>query len=262
MNDPQARAFYSIVRRRIVDGDYAPGSPLPSWSFLADELGVGLATVREAFQQLEGEGLVSWDGGRATVAAEGRQGEDSAGNEDRIDAHALDEILPALPISGTYEQSRLDALIAGILQFLVESLSVGLAFLSRVEGETMIVEGVVDRAGMGLHQGDAVPLCDTYCTTMLTNAMSSLAVEDAQNDPSFGPRITTRTLGIGAYAGVPLYRSNGTLYGTLCTLHPSARSVERSELALLKLAGRVIMQAVEVHDASEARVQSLAQPRS
>ena len=55
-----------------------------------------------------------------------------------------------------------DAFIQGILALLADSLTVGLTFLSRVEGTDLHIEGAHDRAGMGLQRGAVVPLCDTY----------------------------------------------------------------------------------------------------
>lgn len=80
---------------------------------------------------------------------------------------------------------------------------------------------------------------------MLAGALRSLVVEDAVADAVFACLATTRSLGIGAYTGVPLLRGDGTLYGTLCALNPTARLPLQGELALLTLAGRLIVQAVE-----------------
>ena len=80
---------------------------------------------------------------------------------------------------------------------------------------------------------------------MLAGAVRSLVVPAALDDPAFADRPTTRTLGIGAYTGVPLRTADGAIYGTLCTLHPAARTHAAGEVALLAMAGRLIMQAVE-----------------
>lgn len=53
-------------------------------------------------------------------------------------------------------------LTGDVLALLVESLDVGLAFMARVEGPLLIIERVLDRAGMGLEAGASVALCDTY----------------------------------------------------------------------------------------------------
>ncbi len=84
---------------------------------------------------------------------------------------------------------------------------------------------------------------------MLAGASRSLVVEDSRADPAFAARPTTHALGIGAYTGVPLYRPDGALYGTLCTLHSHARAVPEGETALLALAGRIVMQAVALGEA-------------
>lgn len=80
---------------------------------------------------------------------------------------------------------------------------------------------------------------------MLAGALRSLIVEDSRADAHFAGLATTRSLGIGAYTGVPLRRADGTLYGTLCALTPTARAPLQGEPALLALAGRLIVQAVE-----------------
>jgi len=65
-------------------------------------------------------------------------------------------------LSSTGPEQDVDAFIQGILALLADSLTVGLTFLSRVQGTDLHIEGVYDRAGMGLQRGAVVPLCDTY----------------------------------------------------------------------------------------------------
>jgi len=72
-------------------------------------------------------------------------------------------------------------------------------------------------------------------------------------DPAFADLPTTRKLGVGSYSGAPLARADGTLYGTLCTLHPRARPIPPGEMMLLALAGRLLMQAIE-HAEEQERV--------
>jgi len=55
---PAYRVVEEAVRKKILDGDLAPGELLPSEIDLAEQLGVTRPTVREAFRSLEGAGLV------------------------------------------------------------------------------------------------------------------------------------------------------------------------------------------------------------
>jgi diguanylate cyclase (GGDEF)-like protein/PAS domain S-box-containing protein len=137
------------------------------------------------------------------------------------------------------------------MALVADSLEVGLMHLSRREGDMMRYDRVHDRMGMGLPTGTVAPLAETYCATMLAAAAPALVVEDARADPRFADKAATRLLGIGAYSGVPLYQSDGQLYGTLCALHPAPRRVQDGEIALLQLAGRIIMGAVETSARAE-----------
>ncbi|WP_163572510.1 winged helix-turn-helix domain-containing protein [Fodinicola feengrottensis] len=49
----------SVLRERIEDGVYPPGSPLPSENQLTAEYGESRATARNAVQALAAEGLVT-----------------------------------------------------------------------------------------------------------------------------------------------------------------------------------------------------------
>ena len=49
---------------------------------------------------------------------------------------------------------------------------------------------------------------------------------------------------MGTVTAVALYATGGPLYGTLCTVHPSVRAIPSGEMALLRLAGRMVMHAI------------------
>lgn len=149
-----------------------------------------------------------------------------------------------------YDQpSGSPSFVASILQLLAESLSIAQVHVTRIEGNTLHFERVFDQGGIAVHEGDEIPLAESYCQVMLEMAAPSLIVEDALADDRFAGLACTSAVGIGAYSGVPLYHTNGRLYGTLCTLHPQARAVSSDEPMLLSLAGRIVMQAIEADEA-------------
>ena len=53
---PKYQAIYSVLRERILGGEYAPGSKLPPQQGLAGEFGVTLMTLRQAVSALEADG--------------------------------------------------------------------------------------------------------------------------------------------------------------------------------------------------------------
>jgi GntR family transcriptional regulator len=60
----------TILRRKILSGDYKPDKPLPSEDMLAEEYQVSRITVRQALASLEQDGLVLRQRGKGTFVSE------------------------------------------------------------------------------------------------------------------------------------------------------------------------------------------------
>ncbi len=150
--------------------------------------------------------------------------------------------------SGVDSAQDHDVTLTSTLMLVAESIDAGLVFLARPEGDYLHIDRALDRAGMGLHDGENIPLDDTYCQTLLTGDAPMLMVENARADPHFASLATTKSLGIGSYSGVRLTRPDGRPYGTLCALHPTARVISVEEMTLLALAGRLLMQGMALEE--------------
>jgi GntR family transcriptional regulator len=93
-NDPRAIYVQIVdeVRRAIVVGSLAPDDPLPSVRQLAGELGVNPNTVKQAYQELERQGVTYVERGTGTFVAKGRASrEDRAAVARRVAERALQE---------------------------------------------------------------------------------------------------------------------------------------------------------------------------
>ncbi|WP_380157637.1 FadR/GntR family transcriptional regulator [Kineococcus sp. R86509] len=62
----RTQALVDVLRARIVDGDLAPGRPVPSESELVGEFSVSRTVVREAMSRLQAAGLVETQQGRGS----------------------------------------------------------------------------------------------------------------------------------------------------------------------------------------------------
>jgi DNA-binding GntR family transcriptional regulator len=63
------KTITDVLRRRIVEGGFPPGTKLPSEAELRAEFGVARNTVRRALVDLEQEGLLSTMPGRGRIVA-------------------------------------------------------------------------------------------------------------------------------------------------------------------------------------------------
>mgnify|MGYP001216096699 FL=1 len=66
MSEPLYRSVYNTIIKRIAEGEYAPGSMLPSEFDIGSELGVSQGTARKALIELELKGIVKRRQGRGT----------------------------------------------------------------------------------------------------------------------------------------------------------------------------------------------------
>jgi GntR family transcriptional regulator len=58
------------VKREVASGRLEPGSPLPSFRLLAEEMMVSLITVKRAYEELEREGIIYRRQGLGTFVSE------------------------------------------------------------------------------------------------------------------------------------------------------------------------------------------------
>jgi EAL domain-containing protein (putative c-di-GMP-specific phosphodiesterase class I) len=74
-------------------------------------------------------------------------------------------------------------------------------------------------------------------------------VRDARRHPVVGPLAVTAELDIDTWMGVPVYRRDGRLYGTLCAYaHPGGDPERQLDLSLLEVLAVVVTDLVEAHD--------------
>ncbi len=120
------------------------------------------------------------------------------------------------------------------MSYLRHRLGFKLWMVTRTEGEDWIVL-FADDAGYGIKPGQAFRWTDTVCSRMVLGHGPNIAPA-LVDVPAYAEAPLARELGVGAYVGVPLHRTDGSLFGTLVGLDPQARSPDiREELDTVTL---------------------------
>lgn len=83
---PLYQQIVDVVKREIAADRLLPGSPLPSFRALAEELLVSLITVKRAYEELEREGIIYRRQGLGTFVSE--RGHDRTRAAKRVAARA------------------------------------------------------------------------------------------------------------------------------------------------------------------------------
>jgi diguanylate cyclase (GGDEF)-like protein len=126
------------------------------------------------------------------------------------------------------------------MEFLHRRIGFDLWLVTRIEGEQWIILQADDHGGYGVQPGHVFRWADTFCYEMVRG-----------NGPHIAPRADFvqiyadapigQNFKIGAYLGFPLTRDDGTVFGTLCALHPAAQpQTILSEQPLVSLISRLL----------------------
>lgn len=109
-----------------------------------------------------------------------------------------------------------------VLTYLHRRYGFGLWMVTRTEGEDWIVLQVEDH-GYGVRPGTVFHWSDSFCSRMVRGLGPCIAA-DAATVPAYVEAPIGRQVRIGAYIGLPLYRADGSLFGTLCAIDPQPQA--------------------------------------
>lgn len=110
------------------------------------------------------------------------------------------------------------------LKLLHDRLGFDLWMLTRTEGDDWIVLSTEDH-GYGINEGTVMEWRDSLCSRMVDGLGPRIAPEIGLI-PAYVQSPMGQQVNVGAYIGVPLTNSDGSLFGTLCALDPSPQAEE------------------------------------
>lgn len=105
-----------------------------------------------------------------------------------------------------------------VLKVLRAQLQFDLWMVTKVDRDDWIVLAAEDY-GYDVHAGDVFAWSDSFCYRM-TRGLGPYIAPNAHDVPVYASSPIARQIPIGAYIGLPLIRSDGSLFGTLSAIHP------------------------------------------
>ena len=147
----------------------------------------------------------------------------------------------------------------GLLAAAREALGMELAYLAELDDRALILRGVDgDRAAFGgVAPGFTLPRDHSWCHAMVAGEVPQL-VTDAQASPAAAAHPFVVATGIRAYAGVPVVRADGSVYGSLCCLSRRPRP-DLGERDLRYLSGLARIAAARIEHAEGASLHRRAE---
>ncbi|MGX1184382.1 signal transduction histidine kinase [Pseudomonas sp. F-14 TE3623] len=124
--------------------------------------------------------------------------------------------------------SRISA-VPAILQVISELTGLRFAAVARVTEEAWTACAVLDRLDFGLQVGDELDLVSTLCNE-IRQGHHSVVIDKASEDPLYRDHQTPHTYQFESYIAVPILRTDGRFFGTICALDPNPAPLKSSTI--------------------------------
>lgn len=148
-------------------------------------------------------------------------------------------------------------IIPQLLNTICRITGTGFAAIARVTEDRWITCTSQDTLSFGLKTGDELHIENTMCNEV-RNSAQPIFIDNVATDPVYRSHPVPPMYGIGSYVSFPIYRKDGSFFGTLCAIDHKPAKVDTPEIRnTFELFADLIsfhLNAIEEMDASEAKL--------
>jgi signal transduction histidine kinase len=135
--------------------------------------------------------------------------------------------------------ARIDA-IPTILDVVCRTTGMGFAAVARVTEDRWIACSVLDSIAFGLKPGGELEVKTTICNE-IRQSHEAVVIDSVADDGVFCGHRAPAQYGFQSYISVPILRSDGSFFGTLCAIDPSPARLKNPEtIGMFKLFANLI----------------------
>ncbi|KUP94660.1 GAF domain-containing sensor histidine kinase [Tritonibacter horizontis] len=152
-------------------------------------------------------------------------------------------------------------LIGTILETVMLATNMRFAAVARVTDDHWVACRTVDEVNFGVQPGDEIEIQSTFCQSV-RDTSNKVIFNDTATDDVYRDHPIAAKFGIVSYASIPILRSDGTFFGTLCAIDPEPRNVKQPRsVAMLEMFADIIGQSLETEELLEAHEEMIAHER-
>jgi signal transduction histidine kinase len=155
-------------------------------------------------------------------------------------------------------QDEIDAIgrsktIPTLLETVLLATGMGFAAVARVTPTRWVTCMAVDNICFGLGPGDELEVESTLCHQVRLDDQE-IIIDDVKSDTLYSSHHCPQLYGFRGYISIPIYRADGSFFGTLCAIDPQPRQLSQDRvLSMFRLFAKMIG---EVLDADEVLAKS------
>ena len=139
------------------------------------------------------------------------------------------------------------------LAIVREHLEMDVAYLAEfADGQEVYRALEGDAESFGLEEGGGIPLEGTYCKRVAEGLLPNV-IPDTNADVRVSALACTTEADIGAYVGIPLVFTDGTVFGSFCCMsHQPNPSLAHKDISLMRVVASLVCDHIE-RDLIEAK---------
>jgi K+-sensing histidine kinase KdpD len=133
------------------------------------------------------------------------------------------------PIQIDVENISQIPIIPSLLEVICRTTGMGFAAIARVTEDKWVACSVRDEILFGLEPGGELKLETTICNE-IRQTHQQVVIDNVEKDENFCGHHTPRMYGFQSYISVPIFRKDGSFFGTLCAIDPKPHQLKKPEI--------------------------------
>lgn len=151
--------------------------------------------------------------------------------------------------------------VPAILQVIRELTGLRFAAVARVTEDSWTACAVLDQLDFGLQVGGELDVVTTLCHE-IRQAHHSVVIDKAIDDPLYRDHHTPRLYQFESYIAVPIFRTDGRFFGTICALDPNPAPLKSSTIqSTMESFARMLALQIEAEENLQETEAALCQER-
>ena len=151
--------------------------------------------------------------------------------------------------------------VPAILQVIREMTGMRFAAVARVTEDSWTACAVLDQLDFGLKVGGELDVATTLCHEIRA-AHVSVVIDKASEDPLYRDHHTPRLYQFESYISVPVFRTDGRFFGTICALDPKPAELKSSAIqTTMESFARLLSLQIEAEETLQLTEQALYKER-
>ena len=151
--------------------------------------------------------------------------------------------------------------VPAMLQVISDMTGMRFAAVARVTEDTWTACAVLDQLEFGLGIGGELDLTTTICHE-IRGSHVSVVIDKASEDPDYCNHHTPRLYQFESYISVPVFRTDGRFFGTICALDPNPAHLRSSTIqSTMESFARVLSLQIEAEESQQKTEADLQEER-